>query len=356
MVSMKRGDYKNWLTQALGGPPVPGRINPFDMPDDFFRIRLVATLLETCGIFFNRGVAGKKLDYFLSFFQYYIYTKDPLPMDIEFIVQDVFALTRPQWKLASNLEEASRAFQLAMAQDQKTAGIDKAVEPEDVDSDGLSEDGMGMGDAEVGGGDVEPEEESESESEVDVSHFKNRTLSDLLTSKQAESIGDGVPSATGTDSEEESIVVTRQEEEVNPEDEADFEREYAKMMAESLESRKHERKATFDVPLPMRRKEATTSSEPWADESATPSTAPSGTMAFSLLTKRGNRQQVSFRISNFTVSLLTLSLLDTNCGLTLQFHIRYCDENTTSCRTGGTAADQESGPELRPARWRRSRW
>jgi regulator of nonsense transcripts 2 len=53
----------------LGGPPIPGRTNPFDMPDDFFRIRLVANILETCGIFFNRGAAGKKLDYFLSFFQ-----------------------------------------------------------------------------------------------------------------------------------------------------------------------------------------------------------------------------------------------------------------------------------------------
>ena len=161
------------MTFGHGGPPMPGRINPFDMPDDFFRIRLVATLLETCGIFFNRGIAGKKLDYFLSFFQYYIYTKDPLPMDIEFIVQDVFALTRPQWKLASNLEEASRAFQLAMAQDQKTAGIDKATEPEDLDSDGFSEDGMGLGDAEadveVGAGEAEPEDDSESESELDVS-------------------------------------------------------------------------------------------------------------------------------------------------------------------------------------------
>lgn len=54
---------------SLGGPPIPGRINPFDMSDDYFRIRLVATLLETCGIFFSRGAAGKKLDYFLSFFQ-----------------------------------------------------------------------------------------------------------------------------------------------------------------------------------------------------------------------------------------------------------------------------------------------
>jgi len=52
-----------------GGPPVPGRLNSFDMPDDFFRIRLVATLLETCGQYFKSGAAGKKLDYFLSFFQ-----------------------------------------------------------------------------------------------------------------------------------------------------------------------------------------------------------------------------------------------------------------------------------------------
>jgi regulator of nonsense transcripts 2 len=53
-------------------------MNPFDMPDDFFRIRLVATLLETCGIFFNRGAAGKKLDYFLSFFQVSIFSLNPL--------------------------------------------------------------------------------------------------------------------------------------------------------------------------------------------------------------------------------------------------------------------------------------
>jgi regulator of nonsense transcripts 2 len=45
------------------------------MPDDFFRIRLVATLLENCGMFFNRGLAGKKLDYFLSFFQVGPYTE-----------------------------------------------------------------------------------------------------------------------------------------------------------------------------------------------------------------------------------------------------------------------------------------
>jgi regulator of nonsense transcripts 2 len=50
-------------------------------------------------------------------------------MDIEFTVQDIFALTRPEWRLASNIEEASRAFQLAVAQDQRTSGLEKATEP-----------------------------------------------------------------------------------------------------------------------------------------------------------------------------------------------------------------------------------
>lgn len=86
-------------------------------------------------------------------------------------------------------------------------------------------------------------------------------------------------------------------------------------MAESLESRKHERKSTFDVPLPMRRKErdTITASDSWGEESASPST-PGGTMAFSLLTKRGNRQQVSPRrepiphiISNVLLDRLVLS-------------------------------------------------
>jgi hypothetical protein len=95
-------------------------------------------------------------------------------MDIEFIVQDVFALTRPQWKLASNLEEASRAFQLAVAQDQKTSGLDKSAEQADVESDGPSDVEMDDGEAEVdaeGDGEAgidEAEENSESDEDAEV--------------------------------------------------------------------------------------------------------------------------------------------------------------------------------------------
>ncbi|KAI1000846.1 Regulator of nonsense transcripts 2 [Podosphaera aphanis] len=262
------------MTFGHGGPPVPGRLNPFDMPDDFFRIRLAATILETCGGFFMRGTPGKKLDYFLSFLQYYIYTKDPLPMDIEFIVQDVFALTRPQWKLASNFEEASKVFHLAVVQDQKTSGVEKVVEPEELDSDSTSDGANGDNQAEA----ETPEKNLGGSLESDEEH--GAELNDTHHSPSPH-----------TEPEEEDIVVTRQEETVDPKYEAEFEREFAKMMAESLDSRKHERKSTFDVPLPMKRKDNTGNGDSWADDSINDNTNSSGKMVFSLLTKRGNRPQ-----------------------------------------------------------------
>ncbi|KAI1100115.1 ARM repeat-containing protein [Jackrogersella minutella] len=260
------------MTFGYGGVPVPGRLNPFDLPDDFFRIRLVATMLETCGMFFNRGAAGKKLDYFLSFLQYYIYTKQPLPMDMEFIVQDTFSLTRPQWKLATTLEEATKAFQLSVAQDQKNAGLDKSADPDEASSGASSDDDGGDGDGDI----VLPEadgDDSESGEEDDAEDIENQPQS-----------------PRNSESEEEAIVVTRKAEEVDPEDEADFEREYAKMMAESLESRKFDRKPLFDVPLPVRPKTRDVSSTPMDADNANGESTPS-TMAFSLLTKKGNRQQ-----------------------------------------------------------------
>lgn len=69
-------------------------------------------------------------------------------------------MTRPQWKLASSLEEAAKAFQLAVAQDQKSAGVDKAGEMDDSSSSS-SDDEHGDGDdAEV---DVDGDDESVSE-------------------------------------------------------------------------------------------------------------------------------------------------------------------------------------------------
>ena len=210
-------------------------------------------------------------------------------MDIEFIVQDIFALTRPQWKLASNFDEASKAFQLAVAQDQKTSGLDKAIDQDDAPSEASSDD-ENADDLPDPDGDEESGSEEEEEAEVRAPKLTNKSVNytnDDLAGQDIEQQA----SSRDSESEDEAIVVTRQEEEVDPEDEAEFEREYAKMMAESLESRKFDRKPLFDVPLPVRprtARETTSTTEPGEMEAGL---AP--TMAFSLLTKRGNRQQVS---------------------------------------------------------------
>jgi regulator of nonsense transcripts 2 len=88
-------------------------------------------------------------------------------MDIEFIVQDTFSLTRPQWKLATNLDEATKAFQLAIAQDQKNAGLDKVVDPDDADSEASSDDEGMEGDDMLPEADGEEDENSEDEDDND---------------------------------------------------------------------------------------------------------------------------------------------------------------------------------------------
>ena len=96
-----------------------------------------------------------------------------------------------------------------------------------------------------------------------------------------------------TDSDEdEQIIVTREEGHVDPEAEAEFEQAFERMMAESLDSRKFERKSQFDVPLPIRKVQRN-AMEPVEDESEPSIVAAPNTMAFSLMTKRGNRPQVT---------------------------------------------------------------
>lgn len=60
-------------------------------------------------------------------------------MDIDFIIQDIFALTRPQWKLVANFEEAGRAFAELVTQNYKNPELDKIAEPEIADDDASSE-------------------------------------------------------------------------------------------------------------------------------------------------------------------------------------------------------------------------
>ncbi|KAI4192928.1 MAG: hypothetical protein LQ346_004082 [Caloplaca aetnensis] len=257
-----------------GGTPSREPVNPLDMPDDFFRIRLVCTMLDFCGGYFDRGTAKKKLDFFLTFFQYYISTKETLPMDIDFMVQDSFALTRPQWKLITNFEEAGKLFANLVKQHFKSQGPQGAGKPQ------------------------EPEPAEDVESSSDEDEGEDAPVPEMDDGQESSDEAEAEPTSNGDtkhDSDfEGDIVVTRQEQERDPEAEAEFDRELSKMMTESLDSRKFERKPMFDVPLPMRRaqREQTSAGDDIGNQrTATPPNA--STTAFSLMTKKGNRQQAS---------------------------------------------------------------
>lgn len=58
----------------------------------------LCTLLETCGRYFAKGTAKRKLDRFLVFFQRYMMSKPSLTMDMEFDIADLFERLRPDLK------------------------------------------------------------------------------------------------------------------------------------------------------------------------------------------------------------------------------------------------------------------
>jgi len=217
-------------------------------------------------------------------------------MDIEFVVQDTFNLLRPQWKLVLNdLGEASKLFAEGVKQNYQDVASGKLPEPEEAEElegeGGLSDD---IPDGEDG----------------DTAQVKS----------DSDDQGEDHDEAQADDSDdEEHIVVTRPEDQRDPEADAEFDRELAKMMAESVDSRKTERKTMFDVPLPMRRtvREAAAPAAPAAATQdsggeAAPVPTPTngaGTMKFALLSKKGNRQQTrSIDLpsdSNFAIAMRT---------------------------------------------------
>lgn len=82
-------------------------------------------------------------------------------MDIDFLVQDTYSSTRPQWNLVTDLDEASRIFGEAVAQNFKPQ--EEKPEPEEESEDSASDEDLEE--------DAIPEAEDDAESsdEADVS-------------------------------------------------------------------------------------------------------------------------------------------------------------------------------------------
>ncbi|KAJ9078754.1 mRNA decay protein [Entomophthora muscae] len=195
------------------GRITPNATNPYDPPHDFFRVRLVCTVLDACGICFDRGPNKVRLDDFFTLFQLYILSKPPLSMDVQFAFNDTLEFLRPNLVLFTSYQEAESALiksgaRAAMAPDPPSPD-QESIHSASIDSD----DDLEMVDM--------PENTSLASNEDDQVVLLNPKKEEDLEQRQQE--------------------------------EEEFEKEYQLMMTSALESRRVERKqAVLDVPIPVK--------------------------------------------------------------------------------------------------------
>ncbi|KAK9907680.1 hypothetical protein WJX75_008040 [Coccomyxa subellipsoidea] len=229
------------------GHDSPDSAAQLDPPTSYFRVRLVCTLLLTCGGYFHRGSAARKLDRFLAFFQRYILAKPPLPLDIDFDVQDLFEHVRPRMKRHTSFEEAFEA--VAAIEAEEAAAAAAGVQADDSDSeDGGSRPGFGSDDE--GGRDPEA----------------------AATDRDDASV-----SAVSTADEDEEVRVLNAGGMHEKEVDSDFERELAALVSE------HQ---GLGEAFSATQQATGTAND---TENASSSEAPGGTVAFKVMLRRGGK-------------------------------------------------------------------
>lgn len=294
------------------GVNADGSPSLLDPPEHLFRIRLVCTLLDTCGQYFDRGSSKKKLDCFLIYFQRYVWwkksldvwTKDqPFPIDIEYMITDTLELLRPKMKLCSSLDEAcaqvtqlEREFliKLGLEKDGRSSsmmGENEALDEEDDDD----EDDGGAETEEQSGNESEmndPEEEEGSENEEE-EHEEEEENTDYLTDSNKEN---------ETDEENNEVTIRGGGlKHVACAEDEDFIQALDKMMLENLQQRSGEavKVHQLDVAIPLQLKSQLKKS-PAPSCTAEADADISDTMPFVMLTRKGNKQQ--FKILNVPLS------------------------------------------------------
>ncbi|XP_060634249.1 regulator of nonsense transcripts 2 isoform X3 [Anolis sagrei] len=287
-----------------------GTPSPLDPPEHLFRIRLVCTILDTCGQYFDRGSSKRKLDCFLVYFQRYVWwkknldvwTKDhPFPIDIDYMISDTLELLRPKIKLCNSLEESVRQVQelereflikLGLVNDKDSK--DSMTEGENLEEDEEEEEG-GVEIEEQSGNESEindPEEEEGSDNDDEEGEEEEEENTDYLTDSNKEN---------ETDEENTEVMIKGGGLKRVPcaEDE-DFIQALDKMMLENLQQRSGEsvKVHQLDVAIPLHLKSQLKKGPPLGGGEGESESG--DTMPFVMLTRKGNKQQ--FKILNVPMS------------------------------------------------------
>ncbi|XP_034277995.1 regulator of nonsense transcripts 2 isoform X1 [Pantherophis guttatus] len=302
--------FRTLYSFTLFGVNSDGTSSLLDPPEHLFRIRLVCTILDTCGQYFDRGSSKRKLDCFLVYFQRYVWwkksldvwTKDHLfPIDIDYMISDTLELLRPKIKLCNSLEESVRQVQelereflikLGLMNDKDSK--DSMTEGENLEEDEDEEEG-GVEIEEQSGNESEinePEEEEGSENDDDEGEEEEEENTDYLTDSNKEN---------ETDEENTEVMIKGGGLKRVPcaEDE-DFIQALDKMMLENLQQRSGEsvKVHQLDVAIPLHLKSQLKKGPPLGGGEGESESG--DTMPFVMLTRKGNKQQ--FKILNVPMS------------------------------------------------------
>ncbi|XP_019898460.2 regulator of nonsense transcripts 2 isoform X2 [Esox lucius] len=312
-----------------------GSPSPLDPPEHLFRIRMVCTLLDTCGQYFDRGSSKRKLDCFLIYFQRYIWWKKsvevwskehPFPIDIDYMISDTLELLRPKMRLCTSLEESTRQVnelereflvKLGLANDGQKDGRPSSAlgsEGETVDEDDDDDDEEGGADTEEQSGNEsemnEPEEEKQahnhtlhlrtccvfqegSENEEEDREEEEEENTDYLTDSNKEN---------ETDEENNEVTIRGGGlKHVACAEDEDFIQALDKMMLENLQRSGEAVKVhQLDVAIPLQLKSQLKKGPGGPVCPGEGEADISDTMQFVMLTRKGNKQQ--FKILNVPLS------------------------------------------------------
>ncbi|XP_067001076.2 regulator of nonsense transcripts 2 [Anabrus simplex] len=296
--------------------------SPLDPPENLFRIRLVCTLLATCGEFFSSGLSKRKLDVYLVCFQYYFWFKysHPLwnekfafPCAIKYMFQDTVKSLRPNIKLFTSFIEAKDA--VAKLCEQNIGSIKsqyfehESINPREGELDVVEEESDDDRTSDTGQSDDTTPKSSDELSNDSVSSIsKGSTLSEGDKGEITESSlcsqdiavpveEDSTPILTCT-SENSScnLSVQNNQNESAPipdhleciEDE-DFLHEFNHMVSDNLRDRMNEivKPHHFDIPIPLHVK----SKMKQTFAPLRPEESPSSSVDFLLILRKGNKQQ-----------------------------------------------------------------
>ncbi|XP_048231473.1 regulator of nonsense transcripts UPF2 [Ricinus communis] len=282
-----------------------------DPPEDCFRIRMVITLLETCGHYFDRGSSKRKLDRFLIHFQRYILSKGALPLDVEFDLQDLFADLRPSMTRYSSIEEVNAAL-IELEENERTGSIDKVNNEKHYDSEkpssrnasnAISANGQNIvnGNEENGGihEDIGDTDTDSGSGTIDQEGHDDEDLDEENHDDGCDTEEDEDDDGGGPVSDEDDEVLVRQKvAEVDPVEAENFEQELRAVMQESMEQRRQELRGRpmINMAIPMTMFEGSTThgrgvGGESGDEALDEEAGGSKEVQVKVLVKRGNKQQ-----------------------------------------------------------------